>query len=106
MRQAGNFQFFSVSLLKIGVMAATYQLSDSFCSLFIMQRTECMNLQRLLLVFMQNHGGIPFGPLDFVTSKSSNIFLIVFFEISKFVREIFCTLKSFKLKLVFTENTE
>ena len=30
---------------------------------------------------------------------------MVFFEMSKFVREGFCTLKSFKLKLVFGENT-
>ena len=48
----------------------------------------------------------PVRPSRFCKSTSSIIFLIVFFKMSKSVREIFCTLKSFKLKLVFRENTE
>ena len=43
------------------------------------------------------------GPLDFVASISSIIFL---FYSSRCVREVFCTMKSIKLKSVFWENTE
>ena len=41
--------------LKIGVMAATFQLSGIFRSLFIFRRTECLMLQWFLLVFRKKN---------------------------------------------------